>query len=64
LYQHGGIYLDFKTEGIKPLTPFLKYELFFIDVDYDAEHYSHPANVGNGIIGAIPHNYHLRLTLT
>lgn len=46
------------------MNPFLKYELFFIDADYEKDHYGHPANVGNGIIGAIKHNYHLRLTLT
>lgn len=25
LYRMGGIYIDFKTEGKKPLNPFLKY---------------------------------------
>ena len=25
LYHHGGIYFDFKTEGVKKLDPFLKY---------------------------------------
>lgn len=44
--------------------PFLKYELFFIDVDYDEEHYVYPKNVGNGIMGAIKHNYHMKLVLT
>lgn len=64
LYNHGGIYIDFKTEGKKPLDPFLKYELFFIDLDYDPTHYGNPAYAGNGIMGAIKHNYHLHLVLT
>ena len=38
--------------------------MFFIDVDYEPEHYGEPKNVGNGIIGAIKHNYHMRLVLT
>lgn len=52
LYRNGGIYIDFKTEGKKNLSPFLKYSLFFIDVDYEQNHYIQPLNVGNGIIGA------------
>lgn len=31
LLNFGGIYFDFKTEGMKPLDPFLKYEIFFTD---------------------------------
>lgn len=60
----GGIYIDFKTEGKKPLNPFLKYEIFFIDIDYGPDHYIFPSNVGNGIMGARRNNYHLLLTLT
>ena len=31
--KYGGIYVDFKWQGNKPLDNFLKYESFFIDFD-------------------------------
>lgn len=56
--------MDFKTECRKNLDPFLKYEIFFIDVDYDEGHYEDPKFVGNGIMGATYNNYYLQIILT
>ena len=32
LYNHGGLYMDFKTEGLKSLEPFLKYTFISSDI--------------------------------
>ena len=62
LYNDGGIYLDFKSEGLKPFDPFLKYEIFFANCDY-TNYYRDSRYVGNGVIGSTPHNYHLGYVL-
>ena len=50
--------MDFKTEGLKPLDPFLKYEIFFTDCE--SSYASNPALwVGNGNIGATKGNPYL-----
>ena len=64
LYTHGGIYFDFKTEGMKPLDPFLKYEIFFTDASIrHKQRFPTPNNVGIPMMGAIQHQYHLRMVL-
>ena len=64
MLRFGGIYLDFKTEALKPLDPFLKYEIFFIDMDYTQNGYGNPRFIGNTFIGSIPNNYYLNMILT
>ena len=56
--------MDFKIEGSKSLEPFLKYEIFFPDADYEKTHYGDPKFVGNPIIGAMPKSYYLHFVLT
>lgn len=34
LYHNGGIYMDFKTEIRRSLDPWLKYKIYFNDLDY------------------------------
>lgn len=55
--------MDYKAEGLKPLDPFLKYEIFFNDMDYSREGYGAPEYVGNTFMGAAPNNYYLNLIL-
>ena len=62
LVHHGGVYFDFKTEGLKKLDPFLKYENFFLDCDYLT--YKSIKWVGNGGMGAVANNYQLHFVLT
>ena len=54
--------MDFKTEGRKSFMPFLKYENFFTDCDYDT--FKDVRFVGNGIMGASIHNPHLYKLIT
>lgn len=63
MYWHGGIYFDFKTEGMKSLTPFLKYEIFFTDAAVSKHRFVSPNNVGNPMMGATQHNYYLKIVL-
>lgn len=63
LYNYGGIYIDFKFEGLKPMDEFLKYELFFIDCDLSTWRLGSPKPVGNGVMGALPNSYHLGIML-
>ena len=63
LFNHGGIHLDFKVEGVKKLDPFLKYEIFFDDCDLTYS-YKEIGWVGNGAAGSISNNYHLHFILT
>lgn len=64
LLQRGGIYIDFKWQGNRPLDNFLKYESFFIDFDIEDIRFGRPKALGNGFMGAIPNNYHLKMVLT
>ena len=50
MYNHGGIYFDFKTEGLKPLDPFLKYEIFFTDGALHKRRFPTPTDVGRNTI--------------
>ena len=59
----GGIYLDFKTEGLRPLDPFLKYEIFFTDTRFDQKRFP-PDQVGIPMMGAMQNNYYLKLLIT
>lgn len=56
------MYFDFKTEGLKSLDPFLKYEVFFADCDYQNS-YLEPRFVGSGLMGATMMNYHMHYVL-
>ena len=59
--------MDYKTEGLKSLDNFLKYKMFFVDADYEEQHYYAERGaryVGNGIMGTIKHSYHMRQVLT
>lgn len=64
ILQNGGIYVDFKWQGNRPLDNFLKYESFFIDFDNSYIRFGRPKAVGNGFMGATTNNYHLRAVLT
>lgn len=64
LVSYGGIYIDFKYEGLKPLDNFLKYEVLFTDCDLGTIRYGIPKAVGNPIIGSVQNNYHLKIVLT
>ena len=59
LFRYGGIYADFKFEGKKPMDAFLKYKLFFINLDLNHLRLGSPKVLGNGVMGASPNNYHL-----
>lgn len=63
IYQHGGIYVDFKTEGFKPMNPFLKYKIFFTDCNYVYADQPIKA-VGNANIGATKGNFHYEYLLS
>ncbi len=63
MVQQGGVYLDYKFQGQKPLNNFLKYELFFIDLDISVYRLGSPKAVGNGVLGATQNNYHLKIVL-
>lgn len=63
LYQYGGIYIDFKFEGKKPMDNFLKYQIFFIDIDISNIRFGSPKAVGNGVMGAVPNSYYLKMVL-
>jgi hypothetical protein len=64
VYRWGGIYIDFKMEGLKPMDNFLKYEIFFIDSDITELRYFSPKVFGIGIFGAVSNSYYLRTILT
>lgn len=64
LLHFGGIYVDFKFEGRKPLNNFLKYELIFADLDIMPYRLGSPKPTGNPFMAATPNNYHLKLILT
>ena len=63
LVQQGGIYLDYKFKGQKPMNNFLKYALFFIDFDISDIRLGSPKAVGNGVLGATQNNYHFKIVL-
>lgn len=64
LLKFGGIYIDFKFEGHKPLDDFLKYETIFADMDIDTIRFGSPKAAGNPFLAATPNNYYLKMTLT
>lgn len=64
LNKEGGIYLDFKVECLKPLDPFLKYEIFFNDMDYTEYGYGEPRFVGNTFMGSRSNSYYLKFILS
>lgn len=64
LYQNGGIYIDFKMEGLKSMINFFKYEVFFIDNDISWLRFNRPQAIGNGIMGGTQNNYFLKILLT
>ena len=49
---------------MKPLDPFLKYEIFFNDMDYTQFSYGDPSFMGNTVMGSIPNSYYLNIILT
>lgn len=64
LVNWGGIYVDFKWQGNKPLDPFLKYESIYIDFDIKDIRFGRPKALGNGFLGGMPNSYHLKIVLT
>lgn len=62
--RHGGIYIDFKMEGLRPLNNYLKYEVFFVDYDIQSIRFGSPRAVGNPIFAGVKNNYHLNYVLT
>ena len=64
ILNFGGIYMDFKFEGHKPLDNFRKYELIFADTDISDIRFGSPKAVGNPFMAATSNNYHLKMTLT
>lgn len=64
ILNYGGIYIDFKFEGVQPLDNFLKYENLFPDFDNGIIRYGIPKAIGNPIIGSTKNNYYLKLLLT
>lgn len=50
-------------EVLKPLDPFLKYEIFFIDGGVDSSRFNTPKALGVGIIGSMKNSYYLGNTL-
>lgn len=63
LVQFGGLYIDFKFEGLKPLNNFLRYDVLFVDYDIDDIRFGSPRAVGNTIMGGKKNNYHLTYIL-
>ena len=63
LIIYGGIYLDFKFQGHKPLDNFLKYKLLFTDLDISSVRFARPKTLGNGFLGAPPNSYFLKIAL-
>ena len=62
MYNVGGFYFDLKYQAIRPLDPFLKYEILFNDYD-QTNQYKEIRFLG-GITGVEPRNYHLYFILT
>lgn len=63
VYAHGGIYMDFKMEGRKDMTPWTKYTSFFVDCEVGELRLGTPKAVGNGIFGAVKNSYVLAIVL-
>jgi hypothetical protein len=42
---------------------FLKYQIFFIDIDISNIRFGSPKAVGNGVMGAVPNSYYLKMVL-
>lgn len=61
-YHYGGFYFDFKSEALRPLDPFRKYEILFNDGD-QTNQYRGFRYMGS-VSGAEPNNYHLHFLLT
>lgn len=62
LYHNGGLYVDFKTESLKSLLPFLKYTFFSSNIEQ--KYVPSVSWMCNGYLGSVPNNYHFRYILT
>lgn len=63
LCKYGGLYIDFKVEGKKPLDKFLKYQAIYINADIKWTRFGKLLSFGNGIMGASLNNFHMKKLL-
>jgi hypothetical protein len=56
--------LALNAEAVKPLDPFLKYELVFAGFYTPVGSYDSPVSVGREVIGSKRYGYHVRMVLT
>ena len=59
IFRYGGLYVDFKMEGKKPLDNFLKYEVLYLDADVGAIRLGDPKAIGIGVMGSMKNSYHM-----
>lgn len=63
IFRHGGLYVDFKMEGKKPLDMFLKYEVLYLDCDIADIRLGNPQAIGIGVMGSAQNNFYIQKLL-
>jgi mannosyltransferase OCH1-like enzyme len=63
VYNFGGLYIDFKFEGLRPADALLKYESIFLDIEKSKLRFRPVHALGVGVIGSVQNNYYLKILM-